>query len=575
MRAVLLTLVISFLVPVDAGGAEPPDYASRVPRKDFDVVIVGGSTAALSAAFASADRGARTALLEPTDWLGGQLTASGVPAIDECWHTVKDPSTGCEQLNAAAIARDPRNMTPSFRDMLLRIGNPGRGWVSRFCFEPTHLLAQELIPQSVQRSRHLTIFYQTVPKSAEFDRATRRVTALSTIQRVARVGVPWNGYDRFLSADLADWYSPNDSERFLKFPIRFEAGPATVFIDASEWGELLVLANAPYLQGVETTEGGRETNDQIGQCVTFGFVEQYLVDGEEEKLAETKDLGLGWGMYRNKPEPWKQIWTYRRIRAIRAEPSPGDFSLQNWGYDINHREGGNDYPFGYLFLPQDAVHAQRGDWEGGIRKETLIAAEKRALAWHAWFKRHSPSGIDPRQIALARGPLGTGHGLSKLPYVRDTRRSIGLDGFVLRIADLTGDPGNSTAPAPVDRVAIGCYDADIHPLENCEYPAYIREPRGVLPFYIPFRALTNEAYDNLIVAGKTMAQTFLANSATRVHPIEWSTGVAAGTAAAEMAKTGASSRDILVSIDHLQTLIVPQTPIDWTLDAHGAPSSGK
>ncbi|MBL8717733.1 MAG: FAD-dependent oxidoreductase, partial [Myxococcales bacterium] len=40
------------------------------------VVIAGGTTAALAAALAAAAEGSDTCLLEPTDWVGGQLTAS-------------------------------------------------------------------------------------------------------------------------------------------------------------------------------------------------------------------------------------------------------------------------------------------------------------------------------------------------------------------------------------------------------------------------------------------------------------------------------------------------------------------
>jgi hypothetical protein len=54
--------------------------------RDFDVVIAGGTTAAFAAAVASAESGAKTCLIEPTDWVGGQITSSGVPAIDEAWH---------------------------------------------------------------------------------------------------------------------------------------------------------------------------------------------------------------------------------------------------------------------------------------------------------------------------------------------------------------------------------------------------------------------------------------------------------------------------------------------------------
>lgn len=45
-----------------------------------------------------------------------------------------------------------------------------------------------------------------------------------------------------------------------------------------------------------------------------------------------------------------------------------------------------------------------------------------------------------------------------------------------------------------------------------------------------FRSLTNAKYDNLLVAGKTIAQSFLVNAATRLHPVEWSSGTGAGKA---------------------------------------------
>ena len=65
-----------------------------------------------------------------------------------------------------------------------------------------------------------------------------------------------------------------------------------------------------------------------------------------------------------------------------------------------------------------------------------------------------------------------------------------------------------------------------------------------------------------------MAQSFLANSATRLHPIEWSTGTAGGVAAAHMARTGRSSREALAAIGELQQEVKRMTPIDWTLPAN-------
>jgi hypothetical protein len=272
---------------------------------------------------------------------------------------------------------------------------------------------------------------------------------------------------------------------------------------------------------------------------------------------------LGFGGYKQRPDRWAQVWTYRRIRATRDVPAIGDLSLQNWGYYPEHAEGGNDYPFGYLFLPRAEARAQAVDWRGGIDLAVLAAAEQRAFAWHDWF-RHAATEWDPDQIVLTRGVLGTGHGLSKLPYIRDTRRSIGLDGFLLRHADLTGKLGEQAASDFPDRIALGCYASDIHRMADRKYPTYLEQASQPLPFTIPFRALTSESFDNLLVAGKTMSQSFQANAATRLHPIEWSTGTAAGVAAAVMAKESLTSRQMYGDIHRLQSTVGVFTPIDWT-----------
>ncbi len=137
--------------------------------------------------------------------------------------------------------------------------------------------------------------------------------------------------------------------------------------------------------------------------------------------------------------------------------------------------------------------------------------------------------------------------------------------IVLKFADLTGPSGAKTGTKFPDRIALGAYPADIHPVTTCKMPAYAVEAHDTLPFYIPFRALTHRDLSNLLVAGKTMAQSFLANSATRLHPIEWSSGTACGIAAADMARTGRTSAALLGDIERLQERIKSSTPIDWTI----------
>src|SRR5579883_2174696 len=51
---------------------------------DCDLLIVGGSTAGISAALAASKwPGIKICLIEETDWLGGQMTSQGVPITDD------------------------------------------------------------------------------------------------------------------------------------------------------------------------------------------------------------------------------------------------------------------------------------------------------------------------------------------------------------------------------------------------------------------------------------------------------------------------------------------------------------
>lgn len=88
------------------------------------------------------------------------------------------------------------------------------------------------------------------------------------------------------------------------------------------------------------------------------------------------------------------------------------------------------------------------------------------------------------------------------------------------------------------------------------------------PYYVPFRALMVGDAPNLLVAGKTMSQTFHANAATRLHPSEWSTGVAAGAAAVYMLEHGfKSTSSVLDAIADFQGFLNSSTvgqPLEWT-----------
>jgi hypothetical protein len=182
-------------------------------------------------------------------------------------------------------------------------------------------------------------------------------------------------------------------------------------------------------------------------------------------------------------------------------------------------------------------------------------------------------------------PMGTVHGLSKYPYMREGRRILGRpdgrypDGFVISEIDISridyaADPfyaenlpdamyrrlltalaGRNTLAVITgdlslenlsrrsrsrifpDSVGIGHYAIDFHPcmaLHPPEAPGNIERPgerQGAgqaYPFQIPLRALIPQTVDNLLVAGKSIATSHIAAAAYRVHSFEWSSGVAVG-----------------------------------------------
>ena len=115
---------------------------------EFDVVIVGGGAGGTSAAIQSARNGAKTLLIEETDWLGGMLTSAGVSAID-----------GNYKL--------PSGFWGEFKDSLVShygsLEALKTGWVSNVLFEPK--VGNEILKSITQNEKNLKILYLTSTQS--------------------------------------------------------------------------------------------------------------------------------------------------------------------------------------------------------------------------------------------------------------------------------------------------------------------------------------------------------------------------------------------------------------------------
>jgi hypothetical protein len=204
-----------------------------------DVVIAGGSLSALAAAITAAnvsrsrELSPTIVLLEPTDWPGGQLTASNVP-----------PDFGNE--NSV-----PENLPASFVSLLMAVAgpswedNPGNCWVSYKCFQANY--AADFIKKNLEEfAPNLHVYYNTVVKKAIRD-GDGNVNRIEAIQRFPIENS--TGWGKMFSESVEDWYSVDDSLDFRKVLLTFE--DIVVAVEATEFSDILVTSGMDFIQGVE------------------------------------------------------------------------------------------------------------------------------------------------------------------------------------------------------------------------------------------------------------------------------------------------------------------------------------
>jgi hypothetical protein len=567
-----------------AAAAAAAAAAARTTPVECDIVVAGGSLASLAAALAAANTsapGTSVCFFEITDWPGGQATAGGTSAIDY----------------GLTFAHAPAHLPGGFVDMVLAVAarggnasidfNPGLCTVSDTCFPPVWA-AEWALSQLAAPGYPATLktFLNTAVTGVARDAATGAVTSVTAVRRTPVAGT--TGWDRPLSAALPDWYSPADSAWFTK-EVLVAASPKAV-VEATEFGDVLMTAapELPVAQGIELgAENGTSWDDGCGQAATMCF---WMYYGEDP--APTPDP-TPWGDDGGIPfhfDSWTGHWshamTWRRSMAARRDagdntPMPGDLML------INSR---NDMDFAVLWLPLAAARASvaAGAWAGGVNLTNLAAAEARAFGWYWFLKNSSATGPDPAayaRLSLNTTAAGTSTGLAKMPYLRESRRAAaGLGGWRLchwPLAQLkvpTPDcayPGGSDGGIMGyhfnDTIGISNYMFDQHTLNAsvCTLPPYYQangSHTDAALFYLPYRALTVDGAPNLLVAGKSLSQTFWANAATRLHPGEWVTGTAAGAAAALMAARGWTTADVAANVGVLQAVLkspAVRQPLDW------------
>ncbi|MEM6333066.1 MAG: FAD-dependent oxidoreductase [Planctomycetota bacterium] len=532
------------------------------------VLIVGGGTGGVAAALAFADAGQRCILVEPTDWLGGQLTAQAVPPDENRWI---EPGGYAQGGTARYLAfrqairdwyRAHRNLTPqAAADPRL---NPGGGWVSRLCYEPVvgRAVIDALLAPHIQAGRVATLLHH---RPVEADIVGDRIRAITfTNDRTA---------DRVtLAADL--------------------------FLDATEAGELLPIVGAEHRVGSDSHADFGELHAPPGpadpldqQAITWVFAIEHR-PGERHTLDKPDGYDAWASFVPQLTPPWPgplfswticgealaprdlamtpwpddpadgtlELWRYRRVvdRAIHAgDTPPADVSLVNWVQNDYFRKP----TLIDNHLERDAAYAE-------------AKQQSRCLLY--WMQTAAPrhdGGTGYPGLRLCPQVMGTDDGFAAAPYIREPRR---LDALTVITeahvgADQRRSAGHPDLPEPAtpaaepfaDSVGIGHYPIDLHPSASGRNQVYV----DACPFRLPLSALVPKRLTNLLAAGKALGVSHIANGCTRLHPVEWNVGESAGTAAAACLDAGiaphALAADPARVADLQRKLTAAGVPLSW------------
>lgn len=472
-----------------------------------DIVIIGGGIGGCSAALAACRTGKKVILTEETKWIGGQLTAQGVPPDEHPWienfGATKSYKTFRQKIREYYFRNFPvitcQRMNPYF--------NPGNALVSKISHEPRAALAvfyDMLAPYL--HSGKLTLLLEYKIESAE--------TILDYVESVTVVH-KWTG-------DRIQLYG-------------------RIFLDATEMGDVLPLAKVEYVIGAESQKETGEPHAVPGeaepynmQSFTYCFAIDYIEN--EDHTIEKPELYDFWKNYQAPFWPDRQLsWfglvphTLEPVEYVLFE-QPGKFSL--WKYrriidKTNFEKGTYESDITIVNWPQNDY------WLGPLidvsedeKEKHLYQAKQLSLSLLYWLQTEAPrpdGGTGYPGLRLRGDVLGTEDGFAMYPYIRESRR-IRAEFTILEQHISAEIPEKKEADFFADSVGIGCYRVDLHPSTGLD--PYI--DFSAYPFQIPLGSLLPIRVENLIPANKNIGTTHITNGCYRLHPVEWNIGEAAG-----------------------------------------------
>ncbi len=519
----------------------------RHPAGDtYDIVVVGAGPGGVAASLQAARMGRHVALLEPTDWIGGQMAAAGVGTMDEGSPAARKSGIYAEfvqRANALYAAQGKSAGTCYYS-------------LDTLCVDPRD--GRAILQQMLDGA----------PDNLNVFTATPVTAVTKTGNRVT--GVDAGG--RHFSSK--------------------------VVIDADEYGDVLALAGATYRLGNTTSAQPAATPPCVQDITYVAVMKQYPhgvpanltfsapPPGYNAAVAAHFATYLKQNGYALQVKPAARKASNRLPMAFAAysayrgypDSSPGSPSydaLQQNGHAIARTSLnlGNDYPLqGALsskYITDPAYRAQAG-CQAKLLTLQLAYYIQHDLGQTDWSIANDEGYATPyatqHRCASLKGYDAFQDNMAQEPYVREGRRLIGTE-------TLTGNAlvqswnDKKALTAYADGIAVGYYSMDLHQcaaagtLESA-FDAPVDVARGG-PFEVPLGTLVPQTMDGLVAAEKNISASRLANGAIREQPIAMDTGQAAGALAA------------LAVQKRTQPRLVPAADVQAALHAAGGVTSLK
>lgn len=484
---------------------------------ETDIVIAGGSLGGVAAALAAAELGSSVVVIEEGDWIGGQLTAQGVPPDENPW--IDSHHTGC----TASYRRLREGIREYYRrhypltaearaDATL---NPGAGNVSPLCHEPrVGLAVLESMIAPYRSSGAISVRHRYRVEQVEMEGDYARTVVAASREDGTRLAIH-----------------------------------ARYVLDATELGDLLPMAGVEHVVGAESQaetgelhalSNGPDPLDQ--QAISWVFALDYC-EGRDHTIERPRaydfwrgykadfwpDQHLSWVT----PEPVTLEPVYR---PIFTDPMDAPTGTDLWHfrrilYRGNHESG---------WFPSDIVSVnwpQIDYWLGplvGVDQEEkqrhLEGAHQLSLSMLYWMQTEAPrhdGGVGYPGLRLRSDVMGSAD-LAQQVYVRESRRIEAEFTVLEQHVGVEAREGIVGAERFSDSVGIGSYRIDLHPSTGGRNYVDINN----YPHQIPLGALIPVRVENVLPACKNLGVTHITNGCYRLHPIEWNIGEAAGALAA-------------------------------------------